>query len=84
MEGEGNFSCAPASLLSRELVKRSCLNLILLLFGGIKSPGLDSQGLETSAVRYLGVVLVIGMDSPFFVARSDRGARGGATVNHRL
>ncbi len=60
----GLFSCTPASLFSRELVRRTCLNLILLCGGGVNPPFLDSQGLGAFAVQCLGLLLVIVMDSP--------------------
>ena len=62
-EGDGALECAPASLLRKD-VRRSCLSLILFLCGGGGSSVLDSRGVLASAVRCLGVFLVIVMISP--------------------
>ena len=57
--GMGVLTSGFDNLLSREFVRRSCLNLIRLFGRGVSSPKLDSQGLLTFAVARLGVLLVI-------------------------
>ncbi len=79
-----SFCSFLANRLRRELVRRSCLNLILLLGGGINPPMLDSQGLRTSAVEHLGVLLVIGMVSQRFRAGPALGSETRPRVITRV
>lgn len=68
------------NLLSREFVRRSCLNLIRLFSRGVSSPRLDSQGLLTFAVAFLGVLLVIIMACPFANTCSIEGIGARARI----
>ncbi len=71
--------CTLASLLRRDVVRRSYLNLILFLCGGWRSSVLDSQGLMTFAVQFLGLLIIV-MISPLIGARSDEGMRARVRV----